>query len=148
MIKFNVVGNEIFDFNVKQLIKKILKKTSKKLSIKKKHFVSYIFVDLDEIHRINKEYRQIDRPTDVISFAYIDDEVENVIPEELGDIFICNEKVYEQAKEYGHSEYRECAFLITHGLLHLLGYDHMEKEEEEVMFRLQNEILNELGMKR
>ena len=66
----------------------------------------------------------------------------------LGDIFICVEKVFEQANEYGHSPYRECAFLITHGILHLLGYDHMEKEDEVVMFGLQDEILNELEILR
>ena len=137
MIKYNIIGSiEEFDFDVNKLAKRILKKTTQKLKIKTKHIISYIFVDLEKIHEINKEYRKIDRPTDVISFAYGDDE-DGDLPYELGDIFICKEKVFEQAQSYGHSPYRECAFLMTHGILHLLGYDH-----------LQNEILNELQINR
>ena len=139
MIKTNTLGiTDAFSFNVKRLQQKILKKVSKKLNIKTKHIASYIYVDLNEIHRINLEYRKIDRPTDVISFAYIDDSLDRVLPTELGDIFICVEKVTEQANSYGHSIYRECAFLITHGILHLLGYDHMEPEDEKIMFSLQD----------
>lgn len=149
MIKCNVVCKKhIFDFRVKKLVKTILKKVVKKLNIHTTHIVSYIFVDLDSIHQINRQYRNIDRPTDVISFAYIDDEPNRVLPYELGDVFICTEKVFLQAKEYGHSPYRECAFLITHGILHLLGYDHVKQEEETIMFQMQNEILNELGIQR
>lgn len=149
MIKFNLAGNiEKFDFNVKKLIKLVVTTVSKKLDIEDKHIASYVFVDLKTIHDINLKYRKIDRPTDVISFAYVDDEPEHKLPYELGDIFICVEKVFEQASEYGHSSYRECAFLITHGILHLLGYDHMEKEDEEIMFGLQEEILNELSILR
>ena len=144
MIKFNIVGStEAFDFKIKVLAKKLLKKPSHKLKLTSKHVTSFIFVDLDEIHHINKEYRKIDKPTDVISFAYGDD-YSNGLPYELGDIFICKEKVFEQAQNYGHSSYRECAFLMTHGLLHLLGYDHMQPDDEKIMFTLQNEILNEL----
>ena len=149
MIKSNVLINRNeFEFKAKPLIKKILKCTCKHLNIKTKHIVSYIFVDLNKIHEINKEYRNIDNPTDVISFAYIDSPNQTEIPYELGDVFICIDKVYEQAKSYGHSVYRECAFLITHGILHLLGYDHIEKEDETVMFRLQDEILNKLNITR
>lgn len=149
MIKYNVICEEnTFDFDVKKLIKVILKKTVKKLKIKKKHYVSYIFVDQEKIHEINLQYRQIDSPTDVISFAYIDDEPDRNLPLELGDVFICIDKVFSQAEEYGHRPFRECAFLITHGILHLLGYDHMKKEDETVMFGIQNEILDELGIKR
>lgn len=152
MIKFNIVGSiEEFDFSVEKLTKKILKKTYKILKKElnlKKHIASYIYVDLEEIHRINKEYRDIDRPTDVISFAYVDDSSEEEIPLELGDVFICKEKVFEQSSEYNHSVLRECAFLITHGILHLLGFDHMNKEDETVMFGLQDKILNELKIER
>ena len=111
--------------------------------------VNIIFVDLNEIHEINKQYRGIDRPTDVISFALEDNE-DNTVYEErvLGDIYICLEKDHEQAKEYGHSETREMAFLTVHGLLHLLGYDHMKKKKKKVMFGLQEEILNELKITR
>jgi len=106
--------------------------------------LSCIVVDNKEIHRINKEYRHIDRPTDVISFAYEDDECFELegAPRELGDIFISVEKAKEQAESYGHSFEREFCFLFTHGLLHLLGYDHMEEEESKIMFGLQEEILN------
>jgi probable rRNA maturation factor len=149
MIKGNVLGDvSSFDFKIKPLVKKILKCTCKHLNIKSKHIASYIFVDLDNIHEINKEYRNIDNPTDVISFAYIDSPNQNEIPYELGDVFICVEKVFEQADAYGHTPYRECAFLITHGILHLLGYDHIEKDDEVVMFKLQDEILDKLNITR
>ena len=97
--------------------------------------VSVIFVNSEEIHSMNKQYRDIDRPTDVLSFEEYEDDY-------LGEIFICEEKVYEQAISYNHSNEREFAFLLTHGLLHLLGYDHIEKEDEEVMFKKQDELLN------
>lgn len=108
-----------------------------------------IFVSSEEIHMINKEYRNVDRVTDVISFA-LEDTPDNFDSEYrlLGDIYICLDKVYEQAELYNHSNLREMCFLITHGLLHLLGYDHMEEDEEKVMFSLQEELLNEYGIKR
>ena len=109
---------------------------------------SIIIIDNDKIHEINKEYRGIDRPTDVISFALEEDEDYEVKERLLGDIYISIDKVYEQAKSYGHSVKRELFFLVTHGFLHLLGYDHMEKKDEEVMFPLQEKILNEYGVKR
>ena len=97
------------------------------------------------IHKINREYRGVDRPTDVISFAFLDDEEEKTLVGQkqisLGTILISYEKAEEQAKEYGHSLVREMSFLLVHGLLHLLGYDHMTKEDEKVMFKLQDEIL-------
>ena len=110
---------------------------------------SIIFVDNDEIEKINKEYRGIDRVTDVISFAFedSDDLVYNDI-RVLGDIYVCIPRMIEQAKEFGHSEKRELSFLCVHGLLHLLGYDHMEKKDEEVMFALQELILNEANITR
>lgn len=106
--------------------------------------LSCIIVDNQEIHRINKEYRDIDRPTDVISFAYEDDECFDIegMPRQLGDIFISIDKAKEQAEIYGHSFKREFCFLFTHGLLHLLGYDHMVEDEAKVMFGLQEDILN------
>ena len=106
--------------------------------------VSLILVSLEEIHRMNKEYRGLDRPTDVISFEETDEEDENY----LGDIFICIDKVYEQAKNYEHSNEREFAFLLLHGILHLSGYDHIEKEDEIVMFKKQDELLEKLGFRR
>lgn len=97
--------------------------------------VSLIIVDSNEIHEMNKKFRNIDRPTDVLSFEEDEDDY-------LGEIFICEEKVYEQATSYNHSNEREFAFLLTHGLLHLLGYDHIEKEDEIKMFSKQDELLN------
>ena len=107
-----------------------------------------IFVNNEYIHNLNRDYRNIDRETDVITFALEDDKTFN--PEEriLGDIYISIDKAKSQSVEYGHSLMRELCFLSVHGMLHLLGYDHMEKEDERVMFNLQEEILDEMGIKR
>lgn len=125
--------------------------------------VEITFVDEETIQSINREQRQIDAVTDVLSFpmiAYekagdftgIHDDPDNFEPESgealLGDIVLCMPKVKAQAEEYGHSCEREFAFLICHSMLHLLGYDHMDAEEEKVMFSRQDEILNELGIRR
>ncbi|MBE6151039.1 MAG: rRNA maturation RNase YbeY [Firmicutes bacterium] len=102
-----------------------------------------IIIDNDRIRVLNREYRNIDRETDVISFALEDDKTFNL--EEirvLGDIYISVEKARSQAKEYNHSFKRELSFLAIHGFLHLLGYDHMEKEDEEIMFKKQEEVLS------
>lgn len=146
MIKANFVNEYSFDFNNKKVIKKILKTVNKVESIKDKHYVSIIIVNNDEIQKINKEYRNIDAPTDVISFAAIDGE--ESLPQEMGDIFISYEKIIEQANQYGHSILREFAFLVTHGIYHLLGFDHMTKEEEKVMFDKQEKILEILKIGR
>ena len=109
-------------------------------TIKNKKEFNIIFVDDEEIQRINREYRKIDKVTDVISFALCDDP-DNQMIDELGDIFIDLDQAFRQAKDYGHSITREVAFLAVHGYLHLCGYDHMTKEDEEVMFKKQDEIL-------
>ncbi len=102
-----------------------------------------IIIDNKRIHEINKEYRGIDRETDVISFALEDNkDVELVGNRLLGDIYISIDKTISQASEYGHSVLREICFLATHGILHLLGYDHMNEEDEKEMFGLQNELLD------
>lgn len=109
-----------------------------------------IITDEEKIHNINKIYRGLDRPTDVISFALEDDDV-MVTPEDiriLGDIYICIEKVKSQADEYNHSFKRELSFLAIHGLLHLLGYDHMNEADEKIMFSKQEEVLNYYGITR
>ena len=104
---------------------------------------SIVFVNDDEIHEMNASYRGVDRVTDVISFALEDeDDLSNAVIRSLGDIYVCIPQMKRQAIEYGHSEKRELSFLVVHGLLHLLGYDHMEKDDEEVMFGLQELILN------
>ena len=108
-----------------------------------------IFVSNDEIHKINLEYRGIDRVTDVISFA-LEDNSDLEIPEfrVLGDIYIAIDVAYEQAKMYGHSSTREICFLATHGILHLLGYDHMDEDEEKIMFKKQKELLDDYEITR
>lgn len=117
-----------------------------KLKLKNVYF-EIIFIDNEEIHKINKEYRNIDRPTDVISFAFNDNGNLNGPINMLGEIYVSIDRMKEQAVEYEHSEKRELSFLCIHGLLHLLGYDHTkgEKEEKE-MFDLQKEILDEKGI--
>ena len=109
--------------------------------------MSVTFVNKDFIHKINKDYRNIDRPTDVISFAFLDDPKERQIksdnPIDIGEIYICVEVAYENADIYGNSHDRELKFLFVHGVLHLLGYDHMEKEDEKIMFALQDKILGD-----
>ena len=112
--------------------------------------ISVSLVDNEYIHEINKKYRNIDRETDVISFAFLDNEenkeqiMKSTSIVSLGDIYISLDKAKEQANSYGHSLNRELLFLFTHGLLHLLGYDHMSKEEEDVMFSLQDKILENI----
>ena len=119
-----------------------------KLKLKNVMF-NVIIIDNKKIHEINKKYRMIDRPTDVISFA-LEDNKENFISKirMLGDIYISYEKVISQALDYNHSQERELCFLAIHGLLHLLGSDHMNKEDEIKMFELQKELLNSYGIKK
>ncbi|MBU2658223.1 MULTISPECIES: rRNA maturation RNase YbeY [Bacillus] len=116
--------------------------------------VSVTIVTNEDIQQINKEYRGKDAPTDVISFALEEEgegEIEIVgaeIPPVLGDIIISADRTREQAEEYNHSFKRELGFLAVHGFLHLLGYDHMTKEEEEEMFTKQKDLLDAYGLKR
>ena len=132
----NIEIKELDDLN--QYISYVVKK----LEIEEAIF-NIILVDKERIHALNKEYRKIDRPTDVISFALEDNNTfKNPFVRMLGDIYICVPIAYEQAENYHHSIKRELCFLSTHGILHLLGYDHMKKEEEEVMFKLQEELLS------
>lgn len=149
MIKINLVNEvELKELDVKKILKMITKKVNYVENIKGLHYISFILVDEARIWEINKQYRNIDAPTDVISFASIDGEEKNVLPEELGDIFICKERVFSQALEYGHSVKREFAFLATHGVYHLLGYDHQTEDEEKVMFKKQENILQMLKIER
>ncbi len=110
---------------------------------------SIVFVDEKTIQEMNRDYRGIDRVTDVISFAFEDNEkVRYNTIRVLGDIYICIPRMKEQAVSYGHSEKRELAFLTVHGLLHLLGYDHQTEDEEKIMFGLQELILDGENIKR
>ncbi|WNB93487.1 rRNA maturation RNase YbeY [Bacillus sp. NEB1478] len=116
--------------------------------------ISVTLVTKERIQEINKEYRDKDSVTDVISFAMEEmgeDEIEIIGGEEtrfLGDIIICVEVAEEQASDFGHSMDREMGFLAVHGLLHLLGYDHMNDEDEKRMFSRQEEILEQYGLRR
>ena len=146
-LNYEINDNYGVDFKYNYL-KKVIKRTLKYEGVKNVCF-SVIFVNEKEIQEINKEYRGIDKVTDVISFALEDNS--NIVYNNirvLGDIYICIPRMLEQASSYGHSLKRELSFLTVHGLLHLLGYDHMEKEDEEKMFALQELILNEEGITR
>ncbi|WP_370589220.1 rRNA maturation RNase YbeY [Thermoactinomyces sp. CICC 10521] len=115
--------------------------------------VAVTIVDNEKIHQLNREYRGIDRPTDVLSFPLWEPDEEWVIDEEeegvmLGDIVISLPKAKEQAAEYGHTLARELGFLAVHGFLHLLGYDHETEQEEKEMFSRQEEILSRIGLQR
>lgn len=133
----------------KQFIE-IIKTTLDYLKIEDDIEMSCILVDDEDIYQINKEYRHIDRSTDVISFALEDNEQFYIegMPRSIGDIFISVDHARIQAQEYGHSLKREMCFLFTHGLLHLLGCDHMNEDDEKEMFSLQKEILNHLHIER
>lgn len=126
-----------------ELFEKIMEETLTKLEKTEEYAISVILVKKRKIHEINRDYRGIDRPTDVITFAAMEGEVFGMEEEiELGDIFINVDAVVEQAKEYGHSEKREIGFLFVHGLLHCFGYDHMNPLEEKEMTDLQKQILD------
>lgn len=139
--------NEINE-EIKELesVKKVLDKA---IEIEEVGVVNFnvIIVDNEYIHKLNRDYRHIDRPTDVITFALEDNQ--DIVYDNfrlLGDIYISLDKAKSQAIEYGHSLEREICFLAVHGFLHLLGYDHMEQEEEKIMFSRQELILNETGI--
>lgn len=142
---FNNTDKEIKEIDK---LENYMKFAIKKLDIENAIF-NIIFVSNEEIHNINKEYRNIDRVTDVISFALEDNK--DIVYDDfrlLGDIYIAIDVAYDQAVEYNHSREREVCFLATHGLLHLLGYDHMKEEDEKEMFGLQEELLDAYEIKR
>lgn len=140
---FNETKEEVKEL---ESVQKVLEKA---IEIEKLGVINFnvILVDLEYIHKLNREYRNIDRPTDVITFALEDSH--DMVYEHfrlLGDIYICLEKAKEQSILYGHSFKREICFLAVHGFLHLLGYDHMKKEDEVIMFNRQELILNEANI--
>jgi probable rRNA maturation factor len=143
---YNIEDNELY--NDYEYLYDVLDHTLKNQKVDNAIF-SVIFVEDEEIHTMNRDYRGVDRVTDVISFAFEDnnDLVYNEI-RMLGDIYICIPQMKRQAESYSHSEKRELSFLAVHGLLHLLGYDHMNEEDEKVMFALQELILNEQNITR
>ncbi|EOT44170.1 rRNA maturation RNase YbeY [Enterococcus columbae] len=140
-------------------IEKLLQFAGSYLSLPENTEMSVTFMDNEEIRMINRDYRNKDQATDVISFAleelgedelaiHFDEEDDFDLPRNIGDIMISVERAQEQAQEYGHSFDRELGFLAVHGFLHLNGYDHMTPEDEKEMFGLQEEILTAYGLKR
>lgn len=138
-----------------KLIKKVVKTVLKEEQILKDLEVYITLTNNEQIHKVNFEQRKVDRPTDVLSFPMFEREEIPYLKKEnsgerdiLGDIIVSIEKVKEQAEEYGHSFERELAYLVTHGMLHLLGYDHMIEEEKEQMRKREEEILGKLKITR
>ena len=128
--------SNIKDLDVKQAKKALCKAFTKRF--KTKASATVILVNEERIKEINNTYRKIDKVTDVISFEEHDE------AGYIGEIFICIPRAIEQSIEYQHSLQREFTFLMCHGLLHLHGYDHIEKVDEEVMFKLQDEIMDNI----
>jgi len=147
---------KVYDNHI-QLIQSVLQVAADYLDLEEDAEMSVTLVGNEAIREINRQYRNKDSATDVISFA-IEDEMDDElplnikgiegIPRELGDIFISIERAEEQAQDYGHTFERELGFLAVHGFLHLNGYDHMTPEDEKEMFGLQNEILKGYGLER
>lgn len=131
---------------IREYVQKVLEK---EYESKAPVYMSLLFTGNDEIQVINREYRDKDQPTDVISFAYHETEDFDIGPyDTLGDIVISLERVVEQAKEYNHSDKRELFYVLTHGILHLLGYDHIEEEDKKEMRAKEEEILGSFGYTR
>lgn len=154
-----------FDFDEDALIKQVIEAALDFEECPYEAEINVILTSNEEIAQINKDYRDIDRPTDVLSFPMVDYiapgdfthldsyDVEDYFNPEtgelmLGDIIISVERVYEQAEKYGHSVQRELGFLVAHSMLHLFGYDHVEPEETHVMEVKQHDILKMLGLNR
>ncbi|QDP40643.1 rRNA maturation RNase YbeY [Radiobacillus deserti] len=152
-IDFQDATNQVKPEHI-ELVEKLLVQAAQLENVAEDAELSVSFVDNDEIQIINRDYRNKDKPTDVISFAMqenVDDEPEIMGdngPLLLGDIIISVDKAEEQAKDYKHSFERELGFLAVHGFLHLLGYDHMNEEDEKKMFGRQEEILHAFGLSR
>ena len=143
---FNQVNEDVVEL---EEVEKVLYKAMEKEKLENTTF-NLIIVDNEYIHELNNNYRHIDRETDVITFALEDEDTLVVGGDEriLGDIYISIDKARSQALEYGHGLLRELAFLAVHGFYHLLGYDHMTEEDEKVMFKKQEEVLEEYGISR
>lgn len=139
---FEIINNSNEEVLELDILEKYIRYVVERLELENAIF-NFILVGEEEILRLNRDYRKVDRVTDVITFALEDgDDFQNPEFRTLGDVYICIPVAYKQALLYGHSRIREICFLATHGILHLLGYDHMEKEEEKVMFSLQEELLS------
>lgn len=154
----------VFEFNIKEILDLIMEEVLSQEGCPYEAQVNLLVTDNDGIHEFNRQYRQVDAPTDVLSFPMIDfikeadfsvvdhGEAEYFDPESgeliLGDIIISADKVKEQALKFGHSQKREFAFLTAHSMLHLCGYDHMTQAQADVMERKQEKVLEALGITR
>jgi probable rRNA maturation factor len=159
----NETGQE-FPFPTEETVERVIRAALKCEQCPYEAEISLLITDREGIRNYNREYRGIDKETDVLSFpgvdyeapgdfslaeadtnSYFNPETEEIL---LGDIILCRDRIYAQAEEYGHSVLREFAFLIVHSILHLLGYDHMEQEEEALMRSHQDKIMEELNILR
>ena len=154
----NLEENEKYESTIKQVVDECFKaERMEQTSL----YISITLTNPEEIEKINRQYRNIDRPTDVLSFPMFEkEELDEFIKENskhsdinmqgdiLGDIVISIPKVYEQAEEYGHSFERELAYMVVHGFYHLMGYDHIKEEDKKVMRKKEETVLNKLGIKR
>lgn len=145
------------DNKYEEIIKKVVEQCFKEEKmIDSKLYISITLTNPEHIHEINKQYRDVDRATDVLSFPMFEkEEIDNKIKENdfehedvLGDIIISIEQVEQQAKEYGHSLERELAYMIVHGFYHLMGYDHIKEEDKVIMRSKEENVLNKLGITR
>ena len=163
MIIIEKETEESFDFDYTEIIEKVIYECIDFESCPYESEISVTLTDNENIHRINKEFREIDRPTDVLSFPMVEydkpgkfdflEESDSAFNPEtgeliLGDIVISIPKVKEQAEEYGHSQIRELAFLTAHSMLHLFGYDHILDEDRVIMEEKQRRIMDNLGINR
>lgn len=136
-----------------RIVEKVLKKCFEEEGlIDSKLIMTITFTTPEEIRKINKKYRKIDKATDVLSFPMFEkDEIPNIegnIPDVLGDIVISIDRVKEQAKEYGHSFERELSYMVVHGFYHLMGYDHMKEDEKNIMRQKEENVLEKLKILR
>lgn len=157
-------GGYAFSFSVEEQLDKLVSYVTEYIGFPYEPELSVTLVTKEEIHRLNREFRQVNRPTDVLSFPMMEyDEPADfegtafqtslaTNPESgevvLGDIVLCSQVICEQAEEYGHSELREFSFLVVHSLLHLFGYDHMEEEERMAMEEKQKRIMEQMHILR
>ena len=151
IVNFNNFANKELKEKIQEIFKIALNQTNTKSNIS----VNITVVGRNKIKELNSEFRNVNKVTDVLSFPLLDEYdlhngeiLDDSIVTDLGDIVICKSRATEQAQEYGHSFEREFCFLALHGMLHVLGYDHIEKQDEVVMFKLQDEILKIAQMER
>lgn len=148
-ITINYSDVNFYNEDLEELIHTVLSKGAELQKVREDAEISVLICDADTIHELNRDYRHVDAPTDVLSFAL--NEGEDDVPEEeteLGDIVINLDRAVAQAKEFGHSKEREMAYLSVHGFLHILGYDHYDPDEKKAMRKAEEDILSACGLTR